>query len=95
MQLDPTQPCGECLSQDEIDKIYNHSLDDQCQVTGLDLGDFSDYGFVNVFIFNAPVYGDIYGVADGILCQDGDLEACVKIQGTTPSGSSNETDNEE
>ena len=48
---------------------------------GLNLGDFGDLGFVNIFIFNAPVYGDIYGVADGILCADGNLEACQKIEG--------------
>ena len=50
---------------------------------GLDLGDFSDLGFVNIFIFNAPVYGDIYGVADGILCANGDLDNCQQIEGTT------------
>ena len=36
---------------------------------------------MNIFIFNKPVYGDIYGVADGILCADGNLEACHKIEG--------------
>lgn len=40
-------------------------------------------GFVNIFIFNAPVYGDIYGVADGILCANGDLENCQQIEGST------------
>ena len=48
---------------------------------GLSLEGLDDLGFVNIFIFNKPVYGDIYGVADGILCADGNLEACHKIEG--------------
>ena len=80
LQLDPTQPC-ECISEEAIDRIYNHSLDEQCQVPNLSLEGLDDLGFVNIFIFNAPIYGDIYGVADGILCADGNLEACHKIEG--------------
>ena len=98
LQLDPTQPC-ECVSDEAIDRIYNHSLNDQCQVPGLSLDGLDDFGFVNIFIFNAPVYGDIHGVADGILCSDGNLEACHKIEGKPrepepESDSGNESDTE-
>ena len=58
---------------------------------GLSLEGLDDLGFVNIFIFNAPVYGDIYGVADGILCADGNLEACEKIEGN-PTGPEPATD---
>ena len=47
-----------------------------CQVDGMDMDDFSDYENVNIFNFYGPIYGDIYGFVDGVLCENGDKEAC-------------------
>ena len=63
--------------------LYGHGLDDQCQAPGLDIGDLEDLGFINIFIFNAPIYGDIYGVSNSDLCENG---LCQKMEVSQTDG---------
>ena len=73
----PTEICSGCVPESELESIYGHGLDDQCRASGLDIGDLEDLGFINIFIFNAPIYGDIYGVSNTDLCENG---LCQKIE---------------
>ena len=47
-------------------------------------------GFVNIFIFNAPIYGDIYGVNCGE-----NNEACQGVHARQPDSGAEEADGEE
>ena len=55
--------------------IYNHGLNDQCQVDGFRLGDLSAWDTVTVWNFYGDTLHDIVGIArsgdDGTLVLDG------------------------
>ena len=56
--------------------IYNHGLNEQCQVDGFKLGDLSLWDSVNVWNFYGPTLHDIVGISrsgldDGTLVIDG------------------------
>ena len=62
--MDPTKAC-ECISFADYDLIFNHGLNDKCQVDGFDPSEYDNAQNANVFNFHGPVYGDIYGVKHG------------------------------
>ena len=72
LQLNPLE-C-ECISQDDYDSIFNHGLNDKCQLHGFKLGgDFSgDSQNVNVFNFYGPIHGKIHGLGDDDCPHDDD-----------------------
>ena len=55
--------------------IYNHGLNEQCQVDGFRLGDLSAWDTVSVWNFYGPTLHDIVGISrsgdDGTLVLDG------------------------
>ena len=53
----------DCITQEQYDAIYEHDLNDECQVDSARI-DFDHAKVLNVFNFYGPVYGDINAEED-------------------------------
>ena len=85
--MNPTKAC-ECISQADYDLIFNHGLNDKCQIDGFDPSVYGNIETVNVFNFFGPIYGNIYGLGAS---DSSDTEDLSESESTLESEPSSDT----
>ena len=92
--LDPTKAC-ECISLADYNLIFNHGLNDKCQIDGFDPSVYGNIETVNVFNFFGPIYGNIYGLGatDSSSSEDySESDSTLEYESSTDSGYYSESD---